>query len=484
MDLDELTPKKIVDKLNEHIIGQIKAKRAVAIALRNRSRRMKLDPEIREEVYPKNIIMIGPTGVGKTEIARRIAKLSGAPFIKVEITKYTEVGYVGRDVSSMIRDLAKISLSMVKKEFREKLTDKAYKIAVEKVLDILLPPPPVPKKNKNKNKKNSDNNFNQDSGKFESEVEESYEELLERYKESRRIMKEKLLNGDLDNNEIELNLKSSMKPPVLQFYLRGSKDSSDEFDQIAEDWLNDDDDESFSVGNNKKKKMTIKEAIKELQIIEADKMIDADYLKEVARKRVEELGIVFLDEIDKIASRENRSGVDVSREGVQRDLLPIVEGSTVNTKIGPIKTDHILFIAAGAFHISKPSDLIPELQGRFPIRVELDKLTKDDYFQILNNTKISLVMQYKELLKQDGVNLEFTHDGIEEIARIAYEMNEKNENIGARRLNTIMEKVLEDISFEAPDLPEDKKHVIINKSYVEERLKGILEDRDLSRFIL
>jgi ATP-dependent HslUV protease ATP-binding subunit HslU len=462
----DLTPRETVEKLDEHIIGQRNAKRAVAIALRNRTRRRKLDPEMREEVYPKNIIMIGPTGVGKTEIARRLSKLCGAPFIKVEATKYTEVGYVGRDVESMIRDLANISLSMVKQEYRERVTDQANEKAEELLLDILLPPPPASQ---------PQSDVAQPMGFQDSSPDDSQT----RYVGSREMMRAKLKSGKLDDQEIEIDLPQSGSPsgiPMLQVFGAGNLD---DLDNQLQNVLGD-----LMPKKNKKKKMKIKDASKAIAEQEADKLLDPDKLQAEAKLRVEEMGIIFLDEIDKIAGKESRSGADVSREGVQRDLLPIVEGATVNTKLGPIKTDHILFIAAGAFHMSKPSDLIPEMQGRFPIRVELDKLSMEDFIQILTVTKSSLTRQYEALLKTEKVGLVFHETGIAEIARMAFTMNEKNENIGARRLNTIMEKLLEDISFDAPDLPEDNRNYVIDQEFVRAKLQDIVEDKDLSRYIL
>ncbi|PJZ99597.1 HslU--HslV peptidase ATPase subunit [Leptospira levettii] len=455
---EDLTPRQIVERLDEHIIGQTKAKRAVAVALRNRSRRRKLDESLREEIYPKNIIMIGPTGVGKTEIARRLSKLCGAPFLKVEATKYTEVGYVGRDVESMIRDLAMGALNLVKAEFRERVRDKATEKAEEIILDAILPPI-----------------FH----KKESELNPEEKERFESYKESREKFREKVRKGILNEQEIEIDIpKPSAQTgmPMLQVFGAGNME---EMDNQIQNLLGD-----LMPKKSGKRKVKVSDAQKILLESEAEKLIDSDKIQQEAVRRVEEMGIIFLDEIDKIAGREGRQGADVSREGVQRDLLPIVEGSTVNTKLGPIKTDHILFIAAGAFHMTKPSDLIPELQGRFPIRVELETLTEGDFIKILTTPKSSLTKQYEALLATEGVKIDYTPDGIAEIAKLAFQMNEKNENIGARRLNTIMEKLLEDTSFEAPDLPEDKKHVVINEEYVSNKLKGIIEDKDLSRFIL
>ncbi|TGM04965.1 ATP-dependent protease ATPase subunit HslU [Leptospira jelokensis] len=455
---EELTPRQIVERLDEHIIGQTKAKRAVAVALRNRSRRRKLDDSLKEEIYPKNIIMIGPTGVGKTEIARRLSKLCGAPFIKVEATKYTEVGYVGRDVESMVRDLAMGALNMVKSEFRDRVRDKAEERAEEIILDAILPPIFYKK---------------------EDDLNPEEKERFQSYKESREKFREKLKKGILNEQEIEIDIpkptaQSGM--PMLQVFGAGNME---EMDNQIQNLLGD-----LMPKKSGKRKVKVLDAQKILLESEAEKLIDSDKIQSEAVRRVEEMGIIFLDEIDKIAGREGRQGADVSREGVQRDLLPIVEGSTVNTKLGPIKTDHILFIAAGAFHMTKPSDLIPELQGRFPIRVELETLTESDFIKILTTPKSSLTKQYEALLATEGVKIEYTEDGIAEIAKLAFQMNEKNENIGARRLNTIMEKLLEDTSFDAPDLPDDKKHVVINETYVSSQLKGIIEDKDLSRFIL
>ncbi|EMF81464.1 ATP-dependent protease HslVU, ATPase subunit [Leptospira weilii serovar Topaz str. LT2116] len=464
---EELTPRQIVTKLDEHIIGQKNAKKAVAIALRNRTRRKKLDLEMREEIYPKNIIMIGPTGVGKTEIARRLSKLCGAPFLKVEATKYTEVGYVGRDVESMIRDLAVISMNLVKQEFRIKVEETAKQKAQEALLDILLP---FPVENKYNSEQAADFTT---SSPFTDE-----EERKTRFLETREFMRKKLKTGKLDDQEVELDLPnpSVSQIPMLQVFGAGNLDDLDnQLQNVLGDLL---------PKKNKKRKLKIPEALKALEEFEADKLLDPDKVQKEALRRVEEMGIIFLDEIDKIAGREGKNGADVSREGVQRDLLPIVEGATVNTKIGPVKTDHILFIAAGAFHMTKPSDLIPELQGRFPIRVELEKLSREDFEKILTAPRSSLTRQYEALLFTDGIQLEFSSDGIQEIARIAYDMNEKHENIGARRLNTILERLLEEISFEGPDLPENQKKVKIDGKYVMDRLQGVIQDKDLSQYIL
>ena len=459
----EMSPREIVQSLDEHIIGQKNAKKAVAIALRNRMRRRKLDASMREEIYPKNIIMIGPTGVGKTEIARRLSKLYGAPFIKVEATKYTEVGYVGRDVESMVRDLANISLNLVKSELRSKLVDHARINAEEAILDILIP-----------------DNASQSSMGFMSEANSNdpgEQEKRERYLETRELMRKKLKSGKLNEQEIELDISQNPAGGMPMMQVFGAT-NLEEMDNQIQNLLGD-----LVSKKNKKRKVPIKEAIEILADIEADKLLDQEKLQKEAARRVEEMGIIFIDEIDKIAGKESRGGgVDVSREGVQRDLLPIVEGATVNTKIGPIKTDHILFIAAGAFHMSKPSDLIPELQGRFPIRVELDKLSMEDFVKILTAPKSSLTKQYQALLSTEGISLEFKEDAIREIALIAFEVNEKNENIGARRLNTILERLLEDISFEGPELTE--KNQVIDALFVRNKLNEIVENRDLSKYIL
>ncbi|WP_016750787.1 ATP-dependent protease ATPase subunit HslU [Leptospira kirschneri] len=462
---EELTPREIVAKLDEHIISQKNAKKAVAIALRNRTRRKKLDPEMREEIYPKNIIMIGPTGVGKTEIARRLSKLCGAPFLKVEATKYTEVGYVGRDVESIIRDLAIISMNLVKQEFRTKVEETAKQKAEEVLLDILLPFP-------GENKHGSTHQITGSSQFTEEEDRKTH------FLETREFMRKKLKAGKLDDQEVELDLPnpSVSQVPMLQVFGAGNLDDLDnQLQNVLGDIL---------PKKNKKRKLKIPEALKALEESEAEKLLDPDKVQREALRRVEEMGIIFLDEIDKIAGREGKSGADVSREGVQRDLLPIVEGATVNTKIGPVKTDHILFIAAGAFHMTKPSDLIPELQGRFPIRVELEKLSREDFEKILTAPRSSLTRQYEALLSTDGIQLEFSSEGIQEIARIAYDMNEKHENIGARRLNTILERLLEEVSFEGPDLPENQRKVRIDGKYVTDRLQGVIQNKDLSQYIL
>lgn len=458
----DLTPSQIVTELDHHIIGQKNAKKAVAIALRNRTRRRKLEPSIREEIYPKNILMIGPTGVGKTEIARRLAKLCRAPFLKVEATKYTEVGYVGRDVESMIRDLMSVSLNLVKAEFRKKVEEDARKKAEDLVLDILIPPPPAP----------SGTGYQTD---FVSAEEE---ERKKSYQSTREIFRSRLRSGKFDSQEIEVEL-SAPNPgnmPSMQVFGAGNLE---EMDSQLQNFLGD-----LMNRKNRKKKLPVQDALKLLAEQEAEKLLDPDKVNQEAVRRAEEAGIIFIDEIDKVAGKESRSGADVSREGVQRDLLPIVEGASVNTKAGPVRTDYILFIAAGAFHISKPSDLIPELQGRFPIRVELEKLSRNDFIKILTDTKSSLTKQYQALLSVEGVELDFSKDGIEELASTAFEVNESQENIGARRLNTILEKVLEDLSFEASDLKPEEKKITVTKEYVQKKIGKIVEDKDLSRYIL
>jgi ATP-dependent HslUV protease ATP-binding subunit HslU len=446
LDLKSLTPEQTVKELDKYIIGQDKAKRSVAIALRNRVRRRALEEEIKDEIAPKNIIMIGPTGVGKTEIARRLSKLAKAPFIKVEATKYTEVGYVGRDVESMIRDLVNISVSMVKNEMRKKFEKKAEKQAEESLLNLLLP----------KKKK------------FPSSEEK------EEMKKTREKFREKLKEGKFEEKMVPVKITQNSVPTLEIF--PGSQ-GLEEFDQSFQSIMN-----SLMPSKQKEKKATVRDARKILIEEEIAKLIDMDKAVSEAIKRAEEMGIVFLDEIDKIVSKEGRSGPDVSREGVQRDILPIIEGSTINTKYGAIKTEHILFIAAGAFHISKPSDLIPELQGRFPIRVELDSLSKDNLTQILTQPKNALVKQYKALLSTEDVNVVFKDEAIDEIAEIAYKVNSETENIGARRLHTIMEKLLEDVSFNADKIR--GQTVEITREYVKEKLKDVVEDRDVSRYIL
>lgn len=462
MGNNDLTPRQIVSELDKYIIGQKDAKKCVAIALRNRSRRKKLDPELQEEISPKNIIMIGPTGVGKTEIARRLSKLVNAPFIKVEITKYTEVGYVGRDVESMIRDLVAISVNMVKKEYSTMVEEKALKNAYDKIVDIIIP------------KKGFEFDDRQVSG-FHMERESIFESDT-MYEQMRKQYLEDLKNGNLDDMEIEYESEMPNVIPVMSV-MGGS--GLEDIDMQIQSMLGD-----LMPKKSKRKKSTVKDALRIFITEETEKLIDMEKVTIEAVKRVEDMGIVFIDEIDKIAGVESKSGPDVSRQGVQRDLLPIIEGTTVNTKYGPIKTNHILFIAAGAFNVSKPSDLIPELQGRFPIRVELSSLSEEDFRKILTVPKNSLTLQYKELLKTEGVAIEFTRDGIAEIARIAQVLNDENENIGARRLHTIMEKLLEDILFDAPDLDAMNKNFTINAEFVKNKLEATIKNKDLSKYIL
>jgi ATP-dependent HslUV protease ATP-binding subunit HslU len=446
--MDDLTPRKIVEELDNYIIGQNKAKKAVAIAMRNRWRRQRLSPELKDEVLPKNIIMIGPTGVGKTEIARRLSKLANAPFVKVEASKFTEVGYVGRDVESMVRDLTEISISMVKAEHIGKVQEKAKTLAEERLLDLLLPPPRTTK----------------GAGLEEEE--------REKHKDTRERLRAQLRAGKLDSRYVDIEVKEKVVPFGVV-----SNVGLEELEINLKEMLG-----SFMPEKSKRRKVKVPEALNIIMQEEANKLIDIEKVTKEAIERAEQSGIVFVDEIDKIASRGHAHGPDVSREGVQRDLLPIVEGTTVSTKHGQVKTDHILFIAAGAFHMSKPSDLIPELQGRFPIRVELDHLGKAEFIRILTEPYNALIKQYTALLATEEVALDFTEDSIEEIADIAAYVNEKTENIGARRLHTVLEKLLEDISFEAPEKKNDK--LLIDEKYVKDKLSEIVKDEDLSRYIL
>jgi len=442
--LDDLTPREIVAELDKYVVGQHEAKRAVAIALRNRMRRQKLSPELAEEIMPKNIIMIGPTGVGKTEIARRLAKLANSPFMKVEASKFTEVGYVGRDVESMIRDLVEVAIDMVREEKLEDVQDKAELNAEERLLDVLLPAEPAA-----------------EAGAMESQ------------QRTREKLRQQLREGKLDERLVELDVRERNTPSFEII----SNQGVEEMDINIKDML-----PNLFGQRTKKRKMKVSEAFEYLIQEEETRLVDMDQVTRIAVERVEQSGIIFLDEIDKIAGREGGHGPDVSREGVQRDILPIVEGTTVNTRYGMVRTDHILFIAAGAFHVSKPSDLIPELQGRFPIRVELKSLTIEDFIRILTEPKSSLVKQYTALLETEGLKLEFTKDALDQIANFAAKVNENTENIGARRLHTIMEKVLDIISFDAPELKE--KNVTIDAEYVKKMLADVVKDQDLSRYIL
>lgn len=460
--IDSLTPRQIVEELDRYVIGQKDAKRMVAIALRNRWRRQQLSPELREEIVPKNIIMIGPTGVGKTEISRRVSKLADAPFIKIEASKFTEVGYVGRDVESLIRDLTDISVNQVKTIYLETVQHKAEELAEDRVLDILLPRSPTPSTHTPGEEDKKDNSDS--PAKTQPDPQES----------TRAKLRTQLQKGTLDERMVEVEVKERGGLPIgIISNIGGMEDMENNLREMLGGMM---------PGRKKDRRMKVSEALKFFTHEEAQKLIDMEEVTKEAISRTEQSGIVFLDEIDKIAGKENHQGPDISREGVQRDLLPIVEGCTVNTKHGPVKTDHILFIAAGAFHVAKPSDLIPELQGRFPIRVELEPLTKDDLIRILTEPKNALIKQYYALLGTEGIELNFTQDGIEEIAATAVEVNDRTENIGARRLFTIVERLLEDVSFEAQDLPE--KNVTIDAQYVKDHLQNIVKDQDLSRFIL
>jgi ATP-dependent HslUV protease ATP-binding subunit HslU len=454
--LDELTPREIVAELDKYVIGQNAAKRAVAIALRNRMRRQKLPEDMAEEVIPKNIIMIGPTGVGKTEIARRLAKLANSPFLKVEASKFTEVGYVGRDVESMIRDLVEIAIDNVREEKLEDVADKAELNAEERLLDILLPPVASRPGDGAGGGVLLEGTTSDDS-----------------YSRTREKLRRQLREGKLDDRSVEIEVRERSFPAFEII----SNQGVEEMDVNIKDML-----PNIFGQRTKKRKMKVNEAFEYLIQEEEQRLIDMDQVTRVAIDRVEDAGIIFLDEVDKIAGRESGHGPDVSREGVQRDILPIVEGTTVNSRYGMVRTDHILFIAAGAFHVSKPSDLIPELQGRFPIRVELQSLTMEDFIRILTEPKSSLVKQYTALLETEGVKLEFTPAALEEVARFAFRVNEGTENIGARRLHTIMERVLDQISFDAPE--KKGEQITVDAEYVGKMLADIVKDQDLSRYIL
>jgi ATP-dependent HslUV protease ATP-binding subunit HslU len=452
LKLDELTPRQIVVELDKHVVGQKAAKRAVAVALRNRIRRQKLPPDMAVDVMPKNIIMIGSTGIGKTEIARRLARLSSSPFLKVEASKFTEVGYVGRDVESMIRDLAEISIDLVREEKAEEIADKAEQNAEERLLDLLLPTTkPI----------NIDQIDNSDAA------------MLETQNRTREKLRQQLREGRLDTRMVEIEVRDKSFPSFEIISNQGVEEMDINIKEMMPGLF----------GNRtKRRKMRVDEAMEYLIAEEESKLVDMDTVSRIALERVETQGIIFLDEIDKIAGREGGHGPDVSREGVQRDILPIVEGTTVNTKYGMVRTDHILFIAAGAFHVAKPSDLIPELQGRFPIRVELQPLTIEDFKRILTEPKNALLKQYIALMETEGVTLEFTTDAIDAMAQFAFRVNEITEDIGARRLHTILEKVLDEISFEGSDLTE--KHQVIDAKYVNDTLTDIVKNEDLSRYIL
>ena len=450
--LDDMTPREIVAELDKYIVGQNAAKRAVAVALRNRVRRQKLPPEIAEDVLPKNILMIGPTGVGKTEIARRLARLAGCPFVKVEASKYTEVGYVGRDVESMVRDLVETSIDMVREEKLDEVADRAEQTAEERVLDLLLPPSPAPAPNT---------------------TEADAAQQREQTQRTREKLRAQLREGKLDQRMVDIEVRERSMPSFEII----SNQGVEEMDVNIKDML------SGMFGQQKKKrKMSVADAFEYLIQEEENKLLDMDQVTRVAVERAEQMGIIFIDEIDKVAGRESGHGPDVSREGVQRDILPIIEGTTVNTRYGMIRTDHILFIAAGAFHVTKPSDLIPELQGRLPIRVELQSLKEEDFVRILTEPKNALIKQYIALLETEGLKLNITEDAVETIAKFATSVNEQTENIGARRLHTILEKVLEELSFEASDLK--KKNVKVDAAYVNKQLAEIVKNQDLSRYIL
>lgn len=462
--LDEMTPRQIVAELDKHVVGQRNAKRAVAIALRNRVRRQKLPPEMAVDVMPKNIIMIGSTGVGKTEIARRLARMSNSPFLKVEASKFTEVGYVGRDVESMIRDLTEISVEMTRQEKITEISEKAELNAEERILDILLPAP-----------RSAPGFYDFESATVEEETPSETEVATrdDQFQRTREKLRTQLRGGKLDNRLIELEIREK-NFPVIE--LAGPQ-GIEEMGINMKDMLG-----NLFQGRTKRRKMRVDEAMEHLIQEEEERLIDMDQVARAAIDRVESSGMIFLDEIDKIAGRESGHGPDVSREGVQRDILPIVEGTTVNTRYGMVRTDHILFLAAGAFHVSKPSDLIPELQGRFPIRVELESLTIDDFKRILTEPKNALIKQYQAMMDTEGVTIEFTTSAIDSIANFAARVNEQTENIGARRLQTIMEKLLEEISFEGPDL--EPKRQSIDAAYVENMLAETVKDQDLSRYIL
>ena len=466
----ELTPREIVAELDKYIIGQEKAKKAVAIALRNRSRRQKLPEELRDEVAPKNIIMIGPTGIGKTEIARRLSKLCGAPFLKVEATKYTEVGYVGRDVESMIRDLMSVGVSLVKSELSEGVRAEAERRAEDALLDLLLPGVKKPERRSELDEPTEVEPLNSPGA--EAGAEPGAAPPQTALRSTRDKMRDMLGGGLLDERLVEVSVTRAAPPMLEIFSGTGMEDMELNFGNLG----------NIFGGRKKRTKVTVRQAREILLNEEMDKLVDMDRVSELARERVEQMGIIFIDEIDKIASRGEKVGIDVSREGVQRDILPIVEGSKVNTRHGIVDTRHILFIAAGAFHMSKPSDLIPELQGRFPLRVELSALTKEDFVKILTQPRNALITQYTELLKTEGVALEFLPEAIDRLAEIATDVNSRSENIGARRLHTIMELLLEEVSFHAPEI--SGQTIRITRGYVDEKLKNVAEDQDLTRYIL
>jgi ATP-dependent HslUV protease ATP-binding subunit HslU len=463
---EALTPRQIVAELDKYIVGQKKAKRSMAVALRNRYRRSLLDDALKDEIMPKNLLMIGPTGVGKTEIARRLAKLVNAPFVKVEATKYTEVGYVGRDVESMVRDLVETAIRMVKAERMEKVKDRAEALAGERIVSILVPSPQKEKQMRNP----LEMIFGNANAQNQPETAAVDPSLADRRAEARRKLAEGLLENDTIEIEVEENAPN-------MFDMLAGQGGNEQFGANMQEMFG-----SFLPKRTKKRKLSVKEARKVLAQEEAQKLIDMDDVTQESIRRAEQSGIIFIDEIDKIASSSRGSGPDVSREGVQRDILPIVEGSTIMTKYGPVKTDYVLFIAAGAFHVAKPSDLIPELQGRFPIRVELNSLSQSDFELILKEPKNALTKQYTALLETEGIGVEFSDEAISEIAKIAAEVNQNTENIGARRLHTILEKLLEDLSFEAPEITLDR--IVITPEYVRDKLDEVARNRDLSQFIL
>jgi ATP-dependent HslUV protease ATP-binding subunit HslU len=482
---EELTPRQIVEELDKYIVGQTKAKKAVAIALRNRIRRQRLPEDLRDEVAPKNIIMIGPTGVGKTEIARRISKLTGAPFIKVEATKYTEVGYVGRDVESMVRDLMSVAIAMVKSELEEDVRQEAERRTEDALIDLLLPGlrrPAAPAAEEEP--KQLGFPFLPEAVREAASEPPKNQQMLpppagedaqQDAEKTIATFRKKLAAGELEEKLVEIDAPGGPFPTTIEIF---SGNSFEAMDMNIGGFIKN----MMGGGRRKKKKVTVKQAREILLAEEMDKLVDTDKVTDTARERAEQMGIIFIDEIDKIASKDGRTGVDVSREGVQRDILPIVEGSKVNTKYGMVDTSHILFIAAGAFHISKPSDLIPELQGRFPIRVELEALTKDDFIRILTQPQNALIKQYTELLKTEEVGLVFDEGSVTRLAELAAEVNSQSENIGARRLHTIMELFLEDVSFNAPELK--GRSIPITAEYVDEKLKDVVKNQDLSRYIL
>jgi ATP-dependent HslUV protease ATP-binding subunit HslU len=457
-EIDSLTPKQIVEELDRYVVGQKDAKRFVAVALRNRWRRQQVPPPLRDEIAPKNIIMIGPTGVGKTEIARRLASLAQSPFIKVEASKFTEVGYVGRDVESMVRDLVELAVNMVKGEERKNVARKAEELAEERLLDLLVPPPP--------------GNRSQMSG-FGQEP-AAADEVKAIESSTREKFRKMLREGRLDEKDVEMEIEQPQAMPMIEVF---SNSGMDEIESNLKDVFG-----KMFPKKTRRQKIKVRDAREMLKASESERLLDMDKIKQLAIRRTEQTGIIFLDEIDKIAGKQGGQGPDISREGVQRDLLPIVEGSTVTTKYGPVKTDHVLFIASGAFHVAKPADLIPELQGRFPIRVELSPLGEGEFYRILTEPQNALIKQYVALMATEGLELIFEDEAIREMARLAAEVNRKTEDIGARRLHTVLERLLEELSFRAPEMADER--FVVTPGYVREQLADISEDEDLSRFIL